>query len=201
MVRFGSEPKVAGFPATPTVQFRSWTAREGLSNDFVRTLPEDAGGNIWAGTDNGLLRLDGDRFVRVDGSPDMCPRWPCTRFTRIARVASWVGGSRLLRFKGSAVTEYTLRGEASQNRVKSIMQTQDGTMWVGTVSGLEPHGAPARTQFRAGQRNYGNRARPAPNAGWRVVDRHHRAGRFPEYRGGNPHRRSRLPRRCPATRC
>jgi ligand-binding sensor domain-containing protein len=49
-------------------EFRSWTAREGLSNDFVRTLAEDAKGNIWAGTDNGLLRLDGGRFVRVDGT-------------------------------------------------------------------------------------------------------------------------------------
>ena len=38
-------------------QFRSWTTREGLSNDFVRALAEDAHGTIWAGTDNGLLRL------------------------------------------------------------------------------------------------------------------------------------------------
>jgi signal transduction histidine kinase len=41
-----------------------------------------------------------------------------------------------LRLSGKTAVEYTLRGEASQNRVKSIVQTQDGSVWVGTVSGL-----------------------------------------------------------------
>ena len=33
--------------------------------------------------------------------------------------------------------EYDLGREASQNRVKSITDTQDGTVWVGTISGLQ----------------------------------------------------------------
>ena len=125
--------------------FRAWTAREGLSNDFVRTILEDAGGTIWAGTDNGLLRLDEDHFVRVDGSPDI-PSLAVHALYQDRSGRIWVGGSRLLSFKGSAVTEYALRGEASQNRVKSIIQTRDGTMWVGTVSGLNRM-PPGQTQF------------------------------------------------------
>ena len=116
-------------------EFRSWTAREGLSNDFVRTLAEDAKGNIWAGTDNGLLRLDGGRFVRVDGTGDV-PALAVHKIYLDRDGGLWVGGSKLIRMSGAAVTEYTMRGESSQNRVKSILQTQDGTMWVGTVSGL-----------------------------------------------------------------
>ena len=116
-------------------EFRSWTARDGLSNDFVRTLTQDAQGNIWAGTDNGLLRLDGDRFVRVDGTGNV-PTLAVHAIYLDRNGNLWVGGSRLLRLNGSDVTEFTMRGEASQNRVKSIVQTQDGTMWVGTVSGL-----------------------------------------------------------------
>ncbi|MGO8759171.1 MAG: two-component regulator propeller domain-containing protein [Terracidiphilus sp.] len=116
-------------------EFRSWSTREGLSNDFVRTLAEDAGGNIWAGTDNGLLRLAGDRFVRVDGTGNV-PALAVHSIYRDRSGGLWVGGSKLIRLSGGQATEYTMRGEASQNRVKSILQTEDGTMWVGTVSGL-----------------------------------------------------------------
>jgi len=115
--------------------FRSWTTREGLSNDFVRRLAEDAHGVIWAGTDNGLLRLDGDRFVRVDGVNGV-PALAVHAVYLDRRGRLWAGGSRLLCFDGAKTTEYTLSGEASQNRVKSILQTADGTLWVGTVSGL-----------------------------------------------------------------
>src|SRR5580692_11318456 len=52
-------------------QFRSWSTRDGLSNDFVRKIAEDTHGAIWAGTDNGLLRLEGDRFVRADGTQNI----------------------------------------------------------------------------------------------------------------------------------
>ncbi len=116
-------------------QFRSWTTREGLSNDFVRKVVEDASGVIWAGTDNGLLRLNGDRFVRVDGTPSIpALAVHALYFDRMGRL--WAGGSKLLCLVSDHATEYALSGEASQNRVKSIIQTTDGTMWVGTVSGL-----------------------------------------------------------------
>src|SRR5208283_1541838 len=58
----------------------------------------------------------------------------------------WAGGSRLLCLQGTNAKEYTLSGEASQNRVKSILQTQDGTLWVGTVSGLNRM-LPGKDQF------------------------------------------------------
>ena len=116
-------------------EFRSWTSRDGLSNDFVRTLAQDAEGDIWAGTDNGLLRLKSDRFERVDGTGNVPPL--AVHAIYLDRNGNlWVGGSKLIRLNGGNVTEFTMRGEASQNRVKSIVQTADGTMWVGTVSGL-----------------------------------------------------------------
>jgi ligand-binding sensor domain-containing protein/signal transduction histidine kinase len=126
-------------------EFRSWSTNEGLTNEFVRTLAEDAEGNIWVGTDNGLLRLKGDRFVRVDGTASV-PMLAVHSIYRDRDGHLWVGGSKLLRIDGNHITEYTMRGEASQNRVKSILQTRDGTMWVGTVSGLNRM-APGQTRF------------------------------------------------------
>jgi ligand-binding sensor domain-containing protein/signal transduction histidine kinase len=126
-------------------EFRSWSARDGLSNDFVRKLAEDANGVIWAGTDNGLLRLEGDRFVRVDGAngiPTLAVH--SIYLDRAGRL--WVGGSKLLCLDGAKTAEFTLPGEASQNRVKSIIQTADGAIWVGTVSGLNQM-RPGRSAF------------------------------------------------------
>jgi len=116
-------------------EFRSWTTRDGLSNDFVRKIAEDVNGTIWAGTDNGLLRLQGNRFIRVDGTPGIpALAVHAIYFDHAGRL--WAGGSKLLCIVNGHATEYALRGEASQNRVKSIIQTADGSMWVGTVSGL-----------------------------------------------------------------
>jgi len=47
-----------------------------------------------------------------------------------------VGGSKLLCLTGNASQEYRLEGEGSQSRVKSIAETRDGTLWVGTIGGL-----------------------------------------------------------------
>jgi ligand-binding sensor domain-containing protein/signal transduction histidine kinase len=116
-------------------QFRSWTAREGISNDFVRALTQAADGTIWAGTDNGLLRVNGDRVARVDGTAKI-PALAVHSIFEEKNGDLWVGGSRLLRLRGDKAREYVLQGEASQNRVKTILQTSDGTLWVGTVSGL-----------------------------------------------------------------
>ena len=126
-------------------QFSAWTARDGLSNEFVRTVLEDAAGTIWAGTDNGLFRLEGAHFVRADGQSNI-PQLAVHALFQDRERRIWVGGSKLLAITGDVVTEYTLRGEPSQNRVKTITQTQDGTIWVGTVSGLNRM-LPGRSAF------------------------------------------------------
>jgi signal transduction histidine kinase/ligand-binding sensor domain-containing protein len=127
-------------------QFRAYGAADGLSDGFVRALYEDRGGTIWVGTDNGLLRFSGGRLVRIDGVGNV----PVLAVHAIAEDhlgGLWVGGSRLLRLDGGEVQEYTLQGGGSQNRVKSILETHDGTVWVGTVSGLHRR-LPGELQFK-----------------------------------------------------
>ncbi len=117
-------------------QFQSWTTREGLSNDFVRALFQDKAGTIWAGTDNGLMQFKGDRFVRVDGTPAI----PTISVHSIHQDRSgrlWVGGFKLACIENMVAKYFSLGPQMSQNMVKSVAQTQDGTVWVGTVSGLE----------------------------------------------------------------
>ncbi len=117
-------------------RFQSYGAKDGLSDGFVRALFQDGAGTIWVGTDNGLLHFADGRFVRVDGVNGV-PALAVHAIAEDHRGGLWVGGSRLLRFDHGASREYRLPGVSSQNRVKSILETADGTVWVGTVSGLE----------------------------------------------------------------
>jgi diguanylate cyclase (GGDEF)-like protein len=47
-------------------QLRSYGQADGLGNLMVMALAQDAEGALWAGTENGLYRFDGERFHRVD---------------------------------------------------------------------------------------------------------------------------------------
>jgi ligand-binding sensor domain-containing protein/signal transduction histidine kinase len=115
--------------------FRSFSAKDGLLNDFVRTVYQDSKGLIWIGTDDGLFRFSGERIERIDNGTSV-PLVAVHAIREDSQGRLWVGGSKLLCLSGSTTQEYRLRGEGSQNRVKSMVQTRDGTLWVGTIGGL-----------------------------------------------------------------
>lgn len=115
--------------------FRSFSFQEGLTNAFVRTIHEDSAGRMWIGTDGGLFRFLNGKFQRVDGTAQV-PAIAVHAIHEDSQGRLWVGGSKLLLLSSDSATEYLLPGKTSQNRVKSITETGDGTIWVGTVSGL-----------------------------------------------------------------
>jgi ligand-binding sensor domain-containing protein/signal transduction histidine kinase len=125
--------------------FRSFSSSDGLTNNFVRVVYQDTRGMIWVGTDNGLFQIIGERLQRIDNS-DNLPSIAVHALHEDSHRRLWAGGSRLVRLEDGSPTEFHLRGDASQNRVKSIFETRDGTVWVGAVSGLQkmiPGGQPA----------------------------------------------------------
>jgi len=115
--------------------FRSFSSKDGLTNSFVRSVYQDTAGRIWIGTDSGLFQFRGERVARVDNS-ETVPLLAVHAIYEDRGGGLWVGGARLLRLKENSVVEYHLEGPASQNRVKSLLETTDGSIWVGTVSGL-----------------------------------------------------------------
>jgi len=116
--------------------FRHYSAADGLSNDFVRVVYEDHQGILWVGTDDGLFRLSGDRILRVDGQGNI-PSLAVHAIREDDTGGLWVGGSKLVVIHRRDCKEYPLKGYPSASRVKSILQTRDRIIWVGTVSGLQ----------------------------------------------------------------
>jgi ligand-binding sensor domain-containing protein/signal transduction histidine kinase len=121
--------------------FRAYSAADGLTNGFVRAVYEDREGKLWVGTDDGLFQLSGERFTRMDGNGKI-PALAVHDVREDQTGRLWVGGSRLVTIQGSDCKEFQLEGYPSATRVKSILESSDGTIWVGTVSGLQrPRGS------------------------------------------------------------
>lgn len=116
-------------------RFHLFTAKDGLTDGFVRALFEDRAGTLWVATDNGLFRMNSGRLQRMDDRASM----PAGAFHAVLedkRGRMWAGAARLYAIINSQPREFALDGTDSQNRVKSILETPDGSIWIGTVGGL-----------------------------------------------------------------
>lgn len=116
-------------------RFRLYSSADGLTDGFVRDLFEDRSGALWIATDNGLFRRSEGRLQRIDNRPGI----PANAFHAVLedhRGRVWAGAPHLYAIINGQPQEFALDGTDSQNRVKSILETEDGSIWVGTVSGL-----------------------------------------------------------------
>lgn len=122
------------------VSFRSYVADDGLSNLVVTGIAQDGSGARWVATDEGLFRLDGERFVRLgptDGissahvhAIEAGPQGGLCVGTRAELACGFGGGfERLAAFS------------------VSMMARSPGTLWIMTQHGLLQwggEGAPAQ---------------------------------------------------------
>lgn len=113
--------------------------RNGLSDMFVRALAQDAEGNLWVGTNNGIFRIadasaTSIRLERLDATAAI-PPLAVNAICPDSRGRLWLGGSRLAVLDHGKPSFFALPGDAARNRVKAIAET-GGVIWVGTVSGL-----------------------------------------------------------------
>jgi ligand-binding sensor domain-containing protein/signal transduction histidine kinase len=116
-------------------RFRVFGANEGLTNGFVRVIYEDRAGQLWVGTDAGLFRMQNERLVRVDGS-DGAPQINVHAICEDREGRLLVGGWGLLILSGQGATYYASNESQADNSIRTICQTADGAIWIGTISGL-----------------------------------------------------------------
>ncbi len=115
--------------------FTYFGAAKGLTNGFVRVIYQDRSGNLLIGTDHGLFRKAGNRFVRTDGRGGL-PYVSVHAIMEDRAGRLWVGGSGLYVLDGGSVRKIVLAPSAAANQIKSIFQSRDGTIWVGAYAGL-----------------------------------------------------------------
>jgi len=115
--------------------FRIYRMEDGSSDSFVRSIFEDRRGTIWVGGDQGLFQVEGARLKRVDAVGQV-PSMFVRSIVEDAQGNVWVGGTTLLKFQGQTLHEFQLPGGASLNLVTALLPARDGSLWVGTWSGL-----------------------------------------------------------------
>jgi len=127
----GSEIGVVSYPAHgPT---HAYTVANGLDDNNVGALAEDAAGNLWAGTLSGLDRIHHGIVTRVVS---------CARVNSIETEADgslWVGSDSGLIYVPHALSPvrvFTQKDGLPTSVIEGTAEDADGHLWLGTQQGI-----------------------------------------------------------------
>lgn len=113
-----------------------FTAREGLLNNSVRSLFEDAEGTLWVGTNSGLESLASGKFVTIGPTEGLSESYTRSAFED-SKGNVWIGTAvGLNRISSEGTRVFTTKDGLSSDYVFSIGETPDGAIWAGTSRGL-----------------------------------------------------------------
>lgn len=138
-------PAAALDPHLAITQYRRdvWKAREGLPQSSVEALAQTADGYLWLGTQEGLARFDGVRFVVFDKT-----NTKALHHNRVTALLADREGSLWIGTEGGGVTRLLAGGFVAfgateglpNQRVRCLAQDTTGSVWAGTDGGLARFG-------------------------------------------------------------
>ena len=117
--------------------FRSWQTDHGLPQNFVRALAQTRDGCVWVGSDDGVARFDGLRFVPV-GLREGLQSGPVRALLGDRAGTLWIGsaGGGLTRLQRGQISTFTIKDGLPANSVTALAEDMLGRIWVGTEAGL-----------------------------------------------------------------
>jgi len=113
----------------------TWRMQDGLPHTAVREILQTRDGYLWLGTLAGLVRFDGVEFKTFDD--------PSLMSDQLRAVVEAPDGSLLAGFVGGGARrlrngkwEELVGGSTALTTVHKVLVTRDGTIWLGTESGV-----------------------------------------------------------------
>jgi PAS domain S-box-containing protein len=127
-------------PAKALTQYVNevWTTARGLPQNSALAIVQTPDGYLWVGTENGLARFDGVRFVTFDRR-----NTPALKSDLIGallvdqRGNLWIGthGGGLITLRGGVFENVTGRLGLANDIVSALYEDGGGDLWVGTDGG------------------------------------------------------------------
>ncbi|WP_425616941.1 two-component regulator propeller domain-containing protein [Anatilimnocola sp. NA78] len=126
-------------PQRPLTQalLRIWQANQGLPRASIFSLHQTRNGYLWLGTQAGLYRFDGARFVPIEGSGRVANHWIqdlCEDDTGTLWIATDDAG--LIGLQDGATFSLTIAEGLPSNNIQCLLVDHRGQLWVGTDQGL-----------------------------------------------------------------
>lgn len=118
----------------------TWTDKDGLPPGSIRAFAQDADGYLWLGSDSGLARFDGIRFVPWDGLglEPLPHRWISSLL--VAHDQSlWIGfidGGAVVRLSNGRLRVYDDPKDIGTTYTSSLIEDRSGAIWMVSESGL-----------------------------------------------------------------
>ncbi|MFO1478106.1 MAG: two-component regulator propeller domain-containing protein [Verrucomicrobiota bacterium] len=133
--RPSSDP--SGAAGSGAFGFVSWQKEQGLPQSPIRTLLQTRDGYLWAGTDEGMARFDGLRFVSATAA-DSLRAGPVSALLQDSTGAIWIGSpdAGLSRWDHHRLTTWTARDGLPSNTITALAEDGHGRLWIGTEAGL-----------------------------------------------------------------
>lgn len=118
-----------------TFSFQTYGLEDGLPQSQVTSLAQDREGYIWVGTDGGLVRFNGERFIPFITQPGL----PSSRIAQLlvdSRGVLWIATQRgLARWQEHRMTAIT-DAAVAKTYCRTLAEDGRGNLWVGTHHGL-----------------------------------------------------------------
>ena len=140
---FGIEPDN---PLTTRIRDR-WGAESGFPSGAVYAISQGKDGYLWIGTEQGLVRFDGQHFRLIENSDPAQPVRPVIGLTPLTNGDLWVRPRRpsLLRFRRGGFDNPVARFGRPGTTVAAATHTPDGSLLVWMLKG-EPSAAVLRQE-------------------------------------------------------
>jgi ligand-binding sensor domain-containing protein len=109
----------------------------GLPDRKINCLLAFGGQELWIGTDNGVVRWDGERVIKT-GLPRSLAHLHALAMIKDREFNVWVGSSSgLFRLNGTDYSSFELSDQQVRGGVTALFEDREGNVWVGSALGLE----------------------------------------------------------------
>jgi signal transduction histidine kinase/ligand-binding sensor domain-containing protein/CheY-like chemotaxis protein len=132
---FGHDPskKIAQYTLS------SWTTEEGLPQNTVSSIVQTKDGYLWFGTQEGVARLNGEKFTVFNRSTTDAFKFNWVQAMAEDRNGTlWLGtqGGGLISYREGQFRGYTTKDGLPSNRINWLLEDSTGNLWIGSEAGL-----------------------------------------------------------------